>query len=79
VEAMAQEKKDNTTGILSSKYRRASLVIIAALFTFGGPYMAYVLNNVLKMRYSVSTASGFVLFIIGLVLIWYLIRNKVIS
>jgi hypothetical protein len=76
---MTQEKQ-TTTGILGSKYRKAFLVIISALFLFGGPYAVYVLNNVIKLRhYEYSITAGFALFIVGLVLLWYLIKNKVIT
>ena len=77
---MAQEKKQGKTGLLGSKYGKAFLVIIAGLFTFGGPYAVYVMNNVIKIRHFLySVISGFALFIVGLILIWYLIKNKVIS
>jgi hypothetical protein len=56
------------------------LVIIAALFTFGAPYAVYVLADVLKIRHLLySMVAGFALFIVGLILLWYLIKNKVIS
>jgi hypothetical protein len=71
--------KESETGMLSSKYWRAFLVIVSAAFTFGGPYVAYVFTSVLGIGFTLSVISGFVLFIIGLVLIWYLVRKKVIS
>jgi uncharacterized membrane protein SpoIIM required for sporulation len=75
---MTQEKQSKT-GILGSKYWKVFLVIIAGLFTFGGPYAVYVLVNFLKIGFTYSIIPGFGLFIVGLVLIWYLIKNKVIS
>jgi len=65
---------------LSSKFWKTFIVILAVFLTFAGPtYIVYALLNVLKMNYAVSMASGFALFIVGLVLIWYLIKRKVIS
>ena len=66
---------------LSSKFWKTFLVVLAVFLTFAGPtYMVYVVFlKILKMDYVVSMASGFALFIVGLVLIWYLIKNKVLS
>jgi hypothetical protein len=78
-----KEKSKNKVSIrfdLSSRFWKTFLVVLAAALTFAGPtYVPYALVNVLKIRYSVSMISGFVLLIAGLVLVWYLIKNKVIS
>jgi hypothetical protein len=79
---MGEEKlKNEGSGRLNldSKQMRVFLVVLAAVLTFGGPYAVYVLTNVLELNYAVSVTSGFVLFAVGLILIWYLIRKKVIS
>ncbi|MGC9346062.1 MAG: hypothetical protein ACP5ER_04645 [Candidatus Bathyarchaeales archaeon] len=80
---MAKEKGRNRTSVrldLSSRFWKTFLVVLAAFLTFAGPtYMIYVFINILKIDYAISMASGFVLFIVGLALIWYLIKNKVIS
>ena len=66
---------------LSSKFWKTFLLILAVFLTFAGPtYMVYVVFlKILKMDYIVSMASGFALFVVGLVLMWYLIKRKVIS
>ena len=66
---------------LSSKFWKTFLIVLAVFLTFAGPtYIVYVVFlKILKMDYAVSMASGFALFIVGLVLIWYLIKNKVLS
>lgn len=65
---------------LNSKFWRAFLVVLAAFLTFAGPtYIVYVLQNLLKIEYALSMLSGFTLLIVGLILIWYLIKNKIIS
>jgi hypothetical protein len=79
--AEKKEKSKSTRIDLNSKFWKTFLVILAAFLTFAGPtYMVYVVFiKILKMDYIVSMASGFALFIVGLVLMWYLIRHKVIS
>ncbi|OGD46802.1 hypothetical protein A3K79_07030 [Candidatus Bathyarchaeota archaeon RBG_13_46_16b] len=80
---MAQDKKENKTPgktILASGFRRTLLIIFAALLTFAGPtYVVYAFNSVLKINYAISIVSGFVLFIVGLAIIWYLIKQKVVT
>jgi hypothetical protein len=64
---------------LTSKFWRTVLVIVAALLIFAGPtYVPYVLADHLNVNYVASIVSGVVLLIIGLVLMWYLIRKKII-
>ncbi len=83
VRSMTEEKRESKgwRGINpSSKFWRTLLVILAAFLTFAGPtYLVYALANVLEINYAVSMISGLVLFMIGLGLTLYLIRNKVIS
>jgi len=65
---------------LSSTFWRTFLMVLAAFLTFIGPtYIVYMFINILKINRFVSTVSGFVLFMTGLLLIWYLIRNKIVS
>jgi len=74
------EAKNPSRLDLNSKFWRTLLVVLAALLTFAGPtYMVYVLINILQIDYAISMVSGLVLFVLGLVLIRYLIRNKAIS
>jgi hypothetical protein len=56
------------------------LVVVAAFLVFVGPtYFVYVAVNVLELDYAISMGSGIALFAVGLVLLWYLVKNKVIS
>ncbi len=65
---------------LSSKFMRVFLVLVAALLVFAGPtYVPYVLTEVLKVSQAASMVFGFALLIVGLALIWYLIRKKIIE
>ncbi|MEM3641266.1 MAG: hypothetical protein QXH37_05035 [Candidatus Bathyarchaeia archaeon] len=81
---MNDEKKKGSGGNLkldlSSKFWKTLLTILAALLTFAGPtYGVLVLFNVLEINYAVSIVVGFILFIAGLTLLWYLIEKKIIS
>jgi hypothetical protein len=78
---MNKNNEDKTSGgfDLTSKFWRTVLMIVAALLIFAGPtYVPYLLLDFLKVNYVASMVSGFVLLIIGLVLMWYLIRKKII-
>jgi uncharacterized membrane protein HdeD (DUF308 family) len=72
--------KNNEGFDLSSKFWRTFLVIAAAFLIFVGPtYVPYVLVDVLKVNYAASIVLGLALLIVGLALMWYLIRKKVIT
>ncbi len=78
---MTKKRRETSARLnLGSKFWKTFLTVLAAFLTFAGPtYMVYVLRNILEIDYFVSIASGIVLFVAGLVLIWYLIRKKIIS
>ncbi|MDH5375942.1 MAG: hypothetical protein OEZ21_06020 [Candidatus Bathyarchaeota archaeon] len=82
---MTEKKRESKRKIsarldLSSKFWKTLLTVLAAILTFVGPtYVVYVFIRILKIDYFLSMISGFVLFIIGLMLIWYLIKNKIVS
>ena len=65
--------------MLESKYWKVLLTVIAGLLTFGSPYLVYLMTHALDIGWFISIGAGAVLFVIGLVLIWYLIKKKVIS
>ena len=73
-----QDKNSGRFGV-SSKFWRTFLVIVAALLIFAGPtYVPYLLVDLLKVNYVASIVSGLALLIIGLVLMWFLVRKKII-
>ena len=82
---MSEEKEETKnrfhTGLdVNSKFWKTILVILAAFMTFAGPtYVVYVLIRILNIDYAISMITGFGLFVIGLALIWYLIKKKAIS
>jgi hypothetical protein len=64
---------------MSSKFWRVFLVVVTVFLIFAGPtYVSYVLSDVLKVNYVASIVSGLVLFIIGFVLLIFLVRKKII-
>lgn len=79
---MTERKESRKTAKfdVSSRFWKIFLILLAAFLTFAGPtYVVYVLVNTLEINYVASMGSGFVLFLVGLALIWYLIKNEVIS
>lgn len=65
---------------VSSKFWRVALVLVAVLLIFVGPtYFSYLLNIILNVNYIASVASGFALFIIGFLLLLFLLRKKIIT
>jgi hypothetical protein len=64
---------------LSSKFWRVFLVVVTVFLIFAGPtYVSYALSDILKVNYVASVVSGFALFVLGLVLMVFLIRKKII-
>ncbi len=73
------EENTNVTGIYS-KFWRITMVILSMLLIFVGPtYGTYTMVKLLKLHYIVSIGIGFILFIIGMLLMLFLIRKKLIS
>jgi hypothetical protein len=79
---MVENDESNSVGRfdVSSKFWRILLVIVAVFLIFAGPtYVSYLLFNILNVNYVASIVSGFALFIVGLFLMWFLIRKKIIT
>ena len=65
---------------IDSKFMKVVLTVVAVFLIFVGPtYIPYLLSDILKVDYIASIAVGAVLFIVGLVMLIYLIRKKVIE
>jgi cytochrome c oxidase assembly factor CtaG len=79
---MTENDENNDVGKfdVSSKFWRVLLMITTVLLIFAGPtYISYLLFNILNVNYVASVVSGFALFIVGLLLMWFLIRKKIIT
>ena len=65
---------------VNSKFMRVFLILLSVFLIFAGPtYISYVLFDALKVNYVASVVSGFALFIVGLLLMLYLVRKKIIT
>jgi hypothetical protein len=75
-----EEMKTVDNGFVDSKFGKVFLTVVSMVLIFAGPtYAIYGLANVLKVNLVASFAVGFVLFIIGLVMMRYLVQKKIIS
>jgi len=64
----------------ASEFWKTVLTLLAVFLTFAGPtYLVYMFINVLKVNYHVSLISGSVMLIVGIALIWYLVKNEIVS
>jgi hypothetical protein len=75
------DENDNVSRFdLNSKFMRVFLILLSVFLIFAGPtYISYVLFDALKVNYVASVVSGFALFIVGLLLMLYLVRKKIIT
>jgi uncharacterized membrane protein YgdD (TMEM256/DUF423 family) len=77
---MTENNENVQVSGLDSKFMKIVLTVFAGLLIFVGPtYIPYLLSDILKLDYIVSIAVGGLLFIVGLVMLVYLIRKKVIE
>jgi hypothetical protein len=79
---MTKEDQETKTGLidLNSTFWRVFLVIFSALLVFAGPtYLVDVLIINIGVGYYTSMIIGFAMFAVGVVLMAYLVRKKVIT
>ena len=77
---MTEDSENVQVSGFESKFVKVAMTIVAVFLIFIGPtYIPYLLSDVLKVDYIASIAIGAVLFIVGLVLLIYLIRKRVIE
>ena len=75
-----EESEENVEVGEMSKFNKIALTIIAAVLIFVGPtYIPAALSDTLHVDYVISIVVGAVLFVLGLVMIVYLVRKKVVS
>jgi cytochrome c biogenesis protein CcdA len=74
-----QEENIEVSG-MDSKFMRVFLIIIGALLVFMGPtYVPYILARVLNLNLLAANVVGIALFIVGILMIIYLARKKILS
>jgi hypothetical protein len=77
---MTENSENLKVGGLDSKFMKVVLTVVAVLLMFVGPtYIPYLFSDILKIDYIASIVVGGLLFIIGLLMLVYLIRKKVIE
>jgi hypothetical protein len=77
---MTENDIDVQVSGLDSKVMRVTMTIVAVLLIFvGSSYIPYLMSDVLKVDYVASVVIGGVLFIVGLGLLIFLIRKKVVE
>jgi len=77
---MTENNENLQVNGLDSKFMKVAMTIVAVFLIFVGPtYGPYLMADVLKIDYIASVVVGAVLFIVGLVLLVFLIRKKVIE
>jgi hypothetical protein len=75
---MTENENLKVTGIYS-KFWRITLVVVSMLLIFaGGTYVPYAMTK-LKIGYFTSIGVGFAFFIVGMGLLAFLIRRKLIT
>jgi hypothetical protein len=77
---MTENNENLQVSGLDSKFMKVAMTIVAVFLIFVGPtYGPYLMADILKIDYVASVVVGAVLFIVGLVLLVFLIRKKVIE
>ena len=77
---MTENNENLQVSGLDSKFMKVAMTIVSVFLMFVGPtYAPYLMSDVLKIDYVASALVGAVLFIVGLVLLVFLIRKKVIE
>ncbi len=77
---MTENNENEQVNSLDSKFMKVALIVAAVLLIFVGPtYIPYLLSDILKVDYVVSIVVGALLFIVGLVMLVYLYRKKIIG
>ncbi len=76
---MTQAKAPEKQVFIASKYVKILLVILMAFLLFGGPYFVYLIYDALGMSFLYAFIAGCTSILLGLVLMWYLIKVKIIT
>ena len=77
---MTENNENMPVSSLDSKFMKVAMTIVSVILIFvGSTYVPYLMSDVLKIDYAASVLVGAVLFIVGLVLLIFLVRKKVIE
>ncbi len=77
---MTENNENMQVSSLDSKFMKVAMTIVSVFLIFvGSTYVPYLMSDVLKIDYGASVLVGGVLFIVGLVLLIFLVRKKIIE
>jgi xanthine/uracil permease len=77
---MTENNENVQASGLDSKFMKVAMTIVSVLLMFGGAiYVPYLLSDIIHVDYGASNVVGIVLFIVGLGMLVFLIRKKVIE
>ena len=77
---MTEDNENIKVSGFDSKFMKVAMTIVSVLLVFVGPtYIPYLLADVLHVDYVASVGLGAVLLIVGLLILVFLIRKKVIE
>jgi hypothetical protein len=63
-----------------SKFMKILLVLTTVFLIFAGPtYVSYLLSEVFNLNYLAAVTVGFSLFLVGLFLLYFLVKRKIIA
>ena len=64
---------------MDSKFLKTLLVLTTVFLIFAGPtYISFLLSEVFQLNYLASVVIGFSLFLVGLFLIYFLVRKRLL-
>ena len=64
---------------MDSKFLKILLVLTTVFLIFAGPtYISFLLSEVFQLNYLASVVIGFSLFLVGLFLIYFLVRKRLL-
>jgi hypothetical protein len=77
---MTENNENMQVSSLDSKFMKVAMTIVSVFLIFvGSTYVPYLMSDVLKIDYGASVLAGAALFIVGLALLIFLVRKKVIE
>jgi hypothetical protein len=77
---MKENNENVQVSSIDSKFTKVVLTVVAVFLIFVGPtYIPYLMSDILKADYIGSVVVGGLLFIVGLGMLVFLIRKKVIE
>jgi hypothetical protein len=75
-----EEIKTMDNSFIASKFGKVLLTIVSVVLIFAGPtYVVYGLAVIIKIDLAASFVVGFVLLIVGVVLMRYLVQKKIVT